>query len=106
MRKSEDQERGGLHTYQLELEDLTLTTQSDANQQQAIYVQTIYSQAPIIEPVVAHRAHNEPISDVIFLEDGMATCCWAGISKFWARPGSFDSVVSILFWFFSNLPIP
>eukprot|EP01117_Protostelium_nocturnum_P019495 TRINITY_DN8468_c1_g1_i1.p1 TRINITY_DN8468_c1_g1~~TRINITY_DN8468_c1_g1_i1.p1 ORF type:complete len:550 (+),score=139.61 TRINITY_DN8468_c1_g1_i1:65-1714(+) len=49
-------------------------------------IETDFFQVPMLEPILSHRAHNEPISDLIFLEDGMASLCWAGIYRFWKRP--------------------
>ncbi|PRP82287.1 WD repeat domain 20 isoform 3 [Planoprotostelium fungivorum] len=51
-------------------------------------VTTAFAEVPIMESVVHHRAHNEPISDIVFLEDGLATSCWGGLYKFWGRPGT------------------
>jgi len=39
-----------------------------------------------MEPLATHRAALEPLSDVKFMEDCLATSCWAGISRFWSRP--------------------
>jgi len=38
-----------------------------------------------ISPLVEHRTHHEPVSDLVFFREFLATCCW-GKLKFWGRP--------------------
>lgn len=42
-------------------------------------------EVPQIHPLVEHRTHHEPVSDVQFLEHFLVTCSWGKV-KFWARP--------------------
>lgn len=42
--------------------------------------------APVVEPVVAHVAHGEPLTDVWFEEGGVFTADTAGGVKMWLRP--------------------
>eukprot|EP01102_Stenamoeba_stenopodia_P017164 TRINITY_DN6112_c0_g1_i2.p1 TRINITY_DN6112_c0_g1~~TRINITY_DN6112_c0_g1_i2.p1 ORF type:complete len:765 (+),score=148.67 TRINITY_DN6112_c0_g1_i2:216-2510(+) len=43
----------------------------------------------IIEPLVAHRAHNEPISSLFFTETCIISVCSGSSLKFWARPSCY-----------------
>lgn len=43
------------------------------------------NEVPQIHPLVEHRTHHEPVSDVQFLEHFLVTCSWGKV-KFWARP--------------------
>jgi hypothetical protein len=44
-------------------------------------------EVPILHPLVEHRAHHEPVTDIAFLQDTIVTCCWGKV-KFWMRPDS------------------
>lgn len=44
------------------------------------------AEVPIMEPVVAHIAHAEPLTDVKFQEAGVLTADSAGVVKLWSRP--------------------
>ncbi|XP_039042080.1 dystrophia myotonica WD repeat-containing protein-like isoform X2 [Hibiscus syriacus] len=46
---------------------------------------------PKISPLVAHRVHNEPLSDLIFTQDSVLTVCQEGHIKIWMRPGAAES---------------
>lgn len=41
---------------------------------------------PKLSPLVAHRAHVEPLSGLIFTEESVLTICREGHLKIWARP--------------------
>jgi hypothetical protein len=41
---------------------------------------------PIIEPVMSHVAHIEPLTDVYFLDSGVVTADCRGNVKIWVRP--------------------
>lgn len=41
---------------------------------------------PVVEPVVAHVAHVEPLTDVQFLDTGVVTADCVGNVKLWLRP--------------------
>lgn len=52
-----------------------------------IYVPAkLNSEVSTIRPIVAYRAHMEPISDLKFTKEVIITSCWGGFSKFWLRP--------------------
>lgn len=44
------------------------------------------AEVPIVEPVVAHVAHGEPLTDVWFQESGVFTADTLGVVKMWSRP--------------------
>jgi len=44
------------------------------------------NEVPYFEPVSMHRAHVEPIRDVVTFMEGIITVCNQNIIKFWARP--------------------
>ncbi|KAM0939979.1 putative transcription factor WD40-like family [Dioscorea sansibarensis] len=46
---------------------------------------------PKLSPVVAHRAHIEPLSGLIFTQDSVLTICREGHVKIWVRPTQGDS---------------
>lgn len=46
---------------------------------------------PKLSPVVAHRAHVEPLSGVIFTNESVLTICREGHIKVWVRPGINDN---------------
>lgn len=52
------------------------------------------SEVMLLEPVVVHMAHTEPISELCFLEDTIVTSCWGGMSRFWIRPSHLEKVVT------------
>lgn len=43
----------------------------------------------IVEPVVTHVAHAEPMTEVCFVECGVVTGDWGGGVKVWARPAGW-----------------
>ncbi|XP_004493968.1 uncharacterized protein [Cicer arietinum] len=49
---------------------------------------------PKISPLVAHRAHSEPLSSLIFTQESVLTSCREGQIKIWARPGTAESQTS------------
>lgn len=46
---------------------------------------------PKLSPVVAHRAHVEPLAGLIFTQDSVLTICREGHIKIWVRPIQGDS---------------
>ncbi|CAM8928952.1 unnamed protein product [Rhodiola kirilowii] len=46
---------------------------------------------PKLSPLVAHRAHTEPLSGLIFSQDSILTACREGHIKVWARPRDAES---------------
>ncbi|XP_054819094.1 uncharacterized protein LOC129318392 isoform X1 [Prosopis cineraria] len=46
---------------------------------------------PKISPLVAHRAHTEPLSGLIFTQESVLTACREGHIKIWTRPGIAES---------------
>ncbi|KAI0566172.1 hypothetical protein FGB62_11g231 [Gracilaria domingensis] len=44
------------------------------------------AEVPVVEPVVAHVAHGEPLTDVWFLDCGIFTADAIGAVKMWSRP--------------------
>eukprot|EP01112_Ceratiomyxa_fruticulosa_P011046 TRINITY_DN2967_c1_g1_i1.p1 TRINITY_DN2967_c1_g1~~TRINITY_DN2967_c1_g1_i1.p1 ORF type:complete len:528 (-),score=89.44 TRINITY_DN2967_c1_g1_i1:1087-2670(-) len=42
---------------------------------------------PTVYPTVSHRAHHEPLSDLVFLKNLLITCSWGKV-KIWDRPVS------------------
>uniref|UniRef100_A0A6N2KWR3 RIO2 kinase winged helix domain-containing protein n=1 Tax=Salix viminalis TaxID=40686 RepID=A0A6N2KWR3_SALVM len=46
---------------------------------------------PKLSPVVAHRAHTEPLSGVVFRQESVLTVCREGHIKIWMRPGTSES---------------
>uniref|UniRef100_A0A1D1XUU1 WD repeat-containing protein 20 n=1 Tax=Anthurium amnicola TaxID=1678845 RepID=A0A1D1XUU1_9ARAE len=45
---------------------------------------------PKLSPLVAHRAHVEPLSGLIFTNESVLTICREGHLKIWVRPGHSD----------------
>lgn len=45
---------------------------------------------PIVEPVVAHFAHGEPLTDVWFDDRGVFTADASGVVKLWSRPPQYN----------------
>lgn len=45
-----------------------------------------WKDAPLVEPVVAHLAHGEPLTDVVFGGGGIVTADGGGGVKVWTRP--------------------
>lgn len=46
---------------------------------------------PKISPLVAHRAHIDPLSGLIFTKESVITIARDGHIKIWARPGHEES---------------
>ncbi|KAG2673861.1 hypothetical protein I3760_13G109300 [Carya illinoinensis] len=46
---------------------------------------------PKLSPLIAHRAHLEPLSGLTFTEESVLTACWGGHVKIWMRPGNLES---------------
>uniref|UniRef100_A0A7N0U586 Uncharacterized protein n=1 Tax=Kalanchoe fedtschenkoi TaxID=63787 RepID=A0A7N0U586_KALFE len=46
---------------------------------------------PKLSPLVAHRAHTEPLSGLIFSPDSVLTACREGHIKVWVRPSDAES---------------
>lgn len=46
---------------------------------------------PKISPLVAHRAHTEPLSGLIFTQESILTACREGHIKIWTRPGIIEN---------------
>ncbi|KAG1331122.1 hypothetical protein COCNU_02G010900 [Cocos nucifera] len=46
---------------------------------------------PKLSPLVAHRAHVEPLSGLIFTNESVLTICREGHIKIWVRPGNGES---------------
>ncbi|KAF9680286.1 hypothetical protein SADUNF_Sadunf06G0105500 [Salix dunnii] len=46
---------------------------------------------PKLSPVVAHRAHTEPLSGLVFRQESVLTVCREGHIKIWMRPGTSES---------------
>ncbi|GMH07107.1 hypothetical protein Nepgr_008947 [Nepenthes gracilis] len=49
---------------------------------------------PKLSPLVAHRAHSEPLSGLIFTQESVLTACQEGHIKIWMRPGYSESTQS------------
>lgn len=41
-----------------------------------------------LNPVMVHKLHPEPCTHVVFTDEGMLTCCAAGVVKLWLRPAA------------------
>ncbi|XP_057513997.1 uncharacterized protein LOC130795777 [Actinidia eriantha] len=50
---------------------------------------------PKLSPVVAHRAHTEPLSGLIFTQESVLTSCREGHIKVWMRPSGVSETHSI-----------
>ncbi|PSS23665.1 Catabolite repression protein creC [Actinidia chinensis var. chinensis] len=50
---------------------------------------------PKLSPVVAHRAHTEPLSGLIFTQESVVMSCREGHIKVWMRPSGFSETHSI-----------
>ncbi|PSS23715.1 Catabolite repression protein creC [Actinidia chinensis var. chinensis] len=50
---------------------------------------------PKLSPVVAHRAHTEPLSCLIFTQESVLTSCREGHIKVWMRPSGVSETHSI-----------
>ncbi|KAK7279360.1 hypothetical protein RJT34_24409 [Clitoria ternatea] len=46
---------------------------------------------PKISPLVAHRVHNDPLSDLIFTQESVLTGCREGHIKVWMRPAAAEN---------------
>uniref|UniRef100_A0A7N0VDG6 Uncharacterized protein n=1 Tax=Kalanchoe fedtschenkoi TaxID=63787 RepID=A0A7N0VDG6_KALFE len=46
---------------------------------------------PKLSPLVAHRAHTEPLSGLIFSQESVLTACREGHIKVWVRPSDAES---------------
>ncbi|KAK9128143.1 hypothetical protein Syun_016940 [Stephania yunnanensis] len=46
---------------------------------------------PKLSPLVAHRVHNEPLSDLIFTQESVLTACREGHIKIWMRPAHCEN---------------
>jgi len=50
------------------------------------------NEVPTLQPIMTHRAHQEPLTDIAFLEDSVVTACQGGLVKVWYRPGKIPPV--------------
>eukprot|EP00180_Rhodochaete_pulchella_P003086 Plantae.Rhodophyta-Rhodochaete_pulchella.ctg50551.p1 GENE.Plantae.Rhodophyta-Rhodochaete_pulchella.ctg50551~~Plantae.Rhodophyta-Rhodochaete_pulchella.ctg50551.p1 ORF type:complete len:480 (-),score=35.25 Plantae.Rhodophyta-Rhodochaete_pulchella.ctg50551:199-1638(-) len=64
----------------------TRTPSGDVNPMPVVVPAASRAEVPILEPIVSHLVHNEPLTDMVFLEEGVLTACSYGIVKLWARP--------------------
>ncbi|GAQ78505.1 WD40 protein DMR-N9 [Klebsormidium nitens] len=49
-------------------------------------------EVPKLAPIMAHKVHAEPLSDIVFVGDALLTSCHEGVVKIWQRPsGAADS---------------
>ncbi|KAJ8908341.1 hypothetical protein NDN08_005051 [Rhodosorus marinus] len=44
------------------------------------------AEVPVLEPLVDHPAHNEPVTDIAFTSDAIITACAGGVARIWAKP--------------------
>jgi len=44
------------------------------------------AEVPIIEPIIDHIAHNEPMTSIAFTADAVVTACTGGVVRVWWKP--------------------
>lgn len=48
------------------------------------------AEVPVVEPVLVHTAHDEPLTHVAFQDAGIVTADAAGTVKLWGRPPTYE----------------